>query len=50
MYTLRTRDGNLVTQKKNGEPFTYSTLALARIGKKVLEADRKESLSIDAAE
>lgn len=50
MYTLRTRDGNLVTQKKNGLPFKYSTLTLARIGKRVLEADRKDTFSIDAAE
>lgn len=50
MYTLRTRDGYPVLQKKTGLPFTYSSLVLAKIGKKVLEGDRKESYNITAAE
>ena len=50
MYTLRTKAGQPVTKKKNGLPFTYSSLVLAKIGKKVLEADRKETYTITAAE
>ena len=50
MYTLRTKTGYPVLQKKTGEPFTYSSLLLAKIGKRVLEGDRKESLVIAAAD
>jgi len=50
MYTLRTKTGYPVLQKLTGEPFTYSSHALARIGKRVLEGDRKEALVITAVE
>lgn len=49
MYTLRTKDG-YPAKKKDGSPFLYSTYVLARIGKRVLDADRKENYSIVAAE
>ena len=50
MYTLRTKTDEPVLRNLTGEPFTYSSLVLAKIGKRALEADRKGSYVISAVE
>ena len=46
-YTLKVKDtGELLRMKLTGEPFVYSTKALAQQGKRSLEKDREVSLVI----
>ena len=48
MFKLISKDGNSVTMK-SGSPFLYTSRDLARIGQRVLEADRKDSFKIVTA-
>jgi hypothetical protein len=45
-YTLVTKDGEPVLMERTGEPFLYSTKALATQGKRSLENHRKVSLRV----
>lgn len=45
MFVLEDKN-NKAVQMKNGTPFTYSSHQLAKLGKKFLELDRKESYKI----
>jgi len=48
-YNLVTKDHELVRMERTGEPFVYSTKALAQQGKRALENHRKVSLRIVTA-
>lgn len=45
-FTLVTKEDRQIVRMKNGEPFVYSTKALAQIGKRALENDRSVGLII----
>ena len=48
-FTLVDKEDRQLVRQKNGEPFVYSTRELARIGKRVLENDRKITLVVVSA-
>ena len=45
-YSLVTKDGELVRMKRTGEPFVYSSKALAQQGKRSLEKDREIQIRV----
>lgn len=45
MFTLRNHEGYVI-KMKNGQPFKYTSRAMARLGKKILEKEREEHLFI----
>lgn len=48
MFKLLDKAGNVILMK-NGKPFIYTSRALAQMGRKLLEAERKTSLSVISA-
>lgn len=48
-FTLVTKDDKQLVRQRNGQPFTYSSRELARMGKRALENDRKVALVIVSA-
>jgi hypothetical protein len=45
MFTLQTKNGQPVLMR-DGSPFTYSTRELANLGKRLLDADRKDVFTV----
>ncbi|UDL16386.1 hypothetical protein SEA_ZOOMAN_111 [Microbacterium phage Zooman] len=48
-FTLVTKEDRQLVRQRNGQPFTYSSRELARMGKRALENDRKAALVIVSA-